>query len=128
MRIEVPRRFVGYQQRRPMHQGTGDRRALLFSTAQLVKKMAGAFPQADQIDQLGGALLAFPRRNPLQEQRKGNVLQHIHRRQKVEELKDEPHLPPPKLGEGVVVGSMQGEPINENLSGSRMIETTQQMD
>ena len=108
-----------------MHQGTGDRRALLFPTAQLVKKMGGAFPQADQIDQLAGALLAFPGRDSLQQQRKRNILQHIHCRQKVEELKDEPHLPPPKLGERVVVGSMQGEPINENLSGSRMIETSQ---
>src|SRR5688500_3940983 len=111
-----------------MDQRSGDGRALLFAAAELMEEMVGPLPQPDQIDQLLRTLLAFPRSDSLEQQRKGNVLQHVHRRQEVEELEDEADLPTTKLRQRSVIGRMEGEPIDDNLAGSGMIQSTQEMD
>jgi hypothetical protein len=90
--------------------------------------MIRAFAQSHQIDQLGHALRALPRRNSLQKQRKGNVLPHIHCRQKIEELKDEPYLTAPELRQRGIIRVMQGESVDNNFARRGMIEATQKMD
>src|SRR5687767_4168127 len=111
-----------------MDQRPGDGRALLFAAAELMEEMVGPLSQPDQIDQLLRALLALPRSDSLQQQRKGNVLLHVHRWQEVEELKDEADPTAAKLRQRGVIRGVQSESINDNLAGGGMIETTQKMD
>lgn len=101
---------------------------LLFASAQLMDEMIGAFPQADQLDQSGGALFAFRRGHPLQEERQGDVLEHIHCWQKVEELEDQSHLTPPEVGQCRVTGRVQGEAVDHDFALRGMIEAGEQVD
>ncbi len=110
-----------------MNQRPGDRRSLLLTAAQLMNKMIGPFPQPDELDQFSRALVAFLWRNTLKQERQGNVLAHVHRRQQVEELKDEPDLVPPEIRQRRIIRCLQRQTIDNDLAGRRTIQSREQM-
>ena len=63
----------------------------------------------------------------LQQQRKADVLQHVHRRQQIEELEDKPQAMAPVIGQRRVAGSMQSETVHFDLAARRRIESGEQM-
>src|SRR5947208_7217640 len=127
MRIEIAGLLVRDQERRPMNQCARDRGPLLFAAAELMDKMIGAFAQPDEFDQSVRALLAFRRRDALEEKRQRYVLAHVHRRQRIEELKDEADLLPPEIRQGSVIRFVQREITDKHCDGSRTIQARQQM-
>ena len=60
--------------------------------------------------------------NALQEQWETDVLKHIHRRQKIEELKDKTKPPTPVVRERGVISGVQGETINNNFAPCRLLQ------
>jgi hypothetical protein len=121
MRIEISRRLVRDDKRRPMDQSAGNGSPLLLAAAQLMDEMIFSLLQSHQLDQLVRALFAFGRRRPLQKQRQRNILAHVHRRQEIEELENEPDLPAAKLRQGRVIRRMQREALDENFPARRAI-------
>jgi hypothetical protein len=89
--------------------------------------MIRAFRQPDETDQFGCSLLAFRRRDSLQEQRQRYILAHVHCRQQIEELKNKSDLAPAELGQSGIVRRVQGETIDKNFAGRGMIEAGEEM-
>ena len=58
-RVELAGRLVGEQQVRAVGQRAGDRDALLLAARQLVRAVASAVGQTDQLEQLRDALVAL---------------------------------------------------------------------
>jgi hypothetical protein len=104
-----------------------DRCPLLFAAAQLVDVMLRALAQAYQFDQPSSALVGLSRRHTLKKQWQRHILEHVHRREQIEELEHHPYFPPPKLRQGGVVGRMEGETVDEDLTAGRLIETGQEV-
>ena len=61
LRVEVPGRLVGEQDRRVVDQRARDRDALLLPARQLVRMVVGAVAEPDQLEHLHGALVPFGR-------------------------------------------------------------------
>ena len=110
-----------------MNQRPGDRRSLLLTAAQLMNKMVRPFPQADELNQLSRAFIASLWRNTLKQERQGNVLAHVHRRQQIKELEDESDLVPPEIRQRRIIRCLQCQTINNDFAGSRTVESRQQM-
>ena len=127
MRIKVAGRLIRDQERRPVNQGPGDCRPLLLAAAELMGEMSRSIREPDQINQFRGPFFTFVRRHPLQEQGKADVFEHIHRRQKVEELKDEADAAAPIFRKRVVVRTVQRKAIDKNLARGRIFESGQEM-
>jgi hypothetical protein len=69
-------------------------------------EMVAALAESDQVDQLSRAPFAFVWRNALQEQWKRDVLEHVHRGEEIEKLKDKTDLAAPELSQGRVIRVM----------------------
>src|SRR3954468_18589197 len=110
-----------------MNQCPRDRRPLLFAAAELMNKMIGPFAQPNELDQRVRPLLAFRRRQALEEERQRHVLAHVHRRQKIEELKDEADLMASEIRQGRVIRFMQRKIADKNFAGSRTIQSREEM-
>ena len=110
-----------------MDQRARDCRALLLATAELMCEVKRSIGEPNQINQLLRSFFAFGRRRSLQEQWEADVFEHIHRRQEIEELKDKAHVSAPVLRERLVIGLVQREAIDENLSSSRILESSQEV-
>src|SRR5437899_1806278 len=110
-----------------MNQRPGDGRSLLLTAAQLMNKIVRPFAKPDELDQLSRAFVAFLWRNTLKEERHGNVLAHVHRRQQIEELEDESNLVPPEIRQRRIIRCLQRQTIDNDFAGSRTVESRQQM-
>ena len=51
-RVQVPRRFIGNEQQRPVDDGPGDGYALLFAAAEVLRQGIGLADQADQVEDI----------------------------------------------------------------------------
>ena len=67
-------------------------------------------------------------RDTLQEQWKAHVLEHVHRRQEIEELKDKANATAPVFRESPVIRTVQREPIDKDLPSGRILKPRQEMD
>ena len=110
-----------------MDQRARDGGALLFAAAELMHEMRRALRHSDQLEQLARTRLALAMRHALQQQRKADVLDHVHRRQQIEELEDEAEPVPAVIGQRRIVRCMQREPVDEDLAARRRIEAGEQM-
>ena len=103
--VEVARRFVGEEQRRPGDQGPRDRHALLLTGRQLVGLVASLGGQVDEGDDVVDALaqLAAGRVAAGDGEGQRHVLGDVEERDEVEGLEDEPGPLAPEAG-GCLVG------------------------
>src|SRR5687768_8917527 len=89
LRVEVPRRLVGQDERRPIDEGAGDRRPLLLAAGQLVRARVHAMRELDPFEKLerAGARLGRIGLRGV-ERRQQHVLEDRRARQQVEALED----------------------------------------
>jgi len=85
------------------------------------------FAKPDELNQLSRAFIAFLWRNTLKEERQGNVLAHVHRRQQIKELEDESDLVPPEIRQRRIICCLQRQTIDNDLAGRRTIQSREQM-
>ena len=85
----LPGRLVRQDQRRVVHDGPGDRRALHLAARQLGRAMVQPMREADLARALPGPRGRFVARPAGQEQRQRDVLDQVQGREQVEELEDE---------------------------------------
>src|SRR5579862_5034458 len=86
--IEIPRRFVGKQNRWINGKGSGDRHALTLTTGEFIRQMLEPMTELHQIQQLPGTILDFLPRPLPQVQRQRHVLKTVQRGQQIEELEN----------------------------------------
>ncbi len=121
-RIEIPGRFVGEHQARPVHQGARDRDALRLSTRELVRHAFASLAELHRLEQRGDAPAHGLVPHAVQCERERDVLRHRQVRQDVKRLEYEPHVLAADKGESVVVERAQGHAIEEHLPGIGPLE------
>ena len=72
-----------------MNDGASDGDALHLAAGEFIRKMRGAFGEADAREHFIDALANFVRRPFRQRQRERHVLEDVERRNEIEELKNE---------------------------------------
>jgi hypothetical protein len=87
--IEVARRLVADDQLRVVHQGAGDRHALLLPTAKLCRKGAQARAEPNRFENFPCLGFCMAARETVDKQRHGDILNGGERGQQVEKLKNE---------------------------------------
>src|SRR5204862_4990111 len=92
-----------------------------------MSKMSRSLIEADQINQLRRPFFTFCRRQALQKQWETDVFKHVHRRQKIEELKDETKPATPVFRESSVSSRVQGKTINHNFAGGWLLKARQKV-
>ena len=103
VRIEIARRFVGKDQRRAIHQRSGNRHPLLLSARHLIGMVVHAFAQAHVLKRLARTGVALAGRDARVQQGKLDVLQCSGARQQVETLKHEPQGAVAQPSQGIAV-------------------------
>ena len=89
LRIEVTGRFVGQNQFRVGHYGTGNGHTLLLTAGELLREVLGTVADGHALHRLFDALLAFAGRHAHVEQRQFDVLIHVQLVNQVEALEYE---------------------------------------
>lgn len=110
-----------------MNQGARDGGSLLFATAELMNEMPGTFRQPDQGNQFGGSSFTLPRRNALQKQWEADVFNHVHRWQKIKELKYQAELLAAVFRQGSIIGRVQCQLIHDDFPGGWLLQPGQEM-
>src|SRR5438105_1160686 len=110
-----------------MDQCPCDRRPLLFATAELMNKMSRALMEAHQINRFCRPFFTFRDRPALQEQRETDVFEHVHSREKIEELKNKAQPAPPVFRQSSIIRRVQGKSVNYNFARSWMLQPGQQV-
>lgn len=134
-RVEVAGRLIGEQHLRPVHQGAGDRDALLLTAGQLVRHPLLLAVEPDEGESLGNRLLDEAARRTGHLQRERHVLVHRLRREEPEVLEHRAdvtpevrHLPvgkgtqiAPEHGDAARCGHVlaQDQPQTGGLAGTR---------
>jgi len=90
--VEVPSGLIGENESRLVGKGTSDRDTLLFSTRERVRKRRLSMLQAEAPEHLHGPAMGFARRNTMDAQDEGDVLEHSLAAQKLEILKDDAYF------------------------------------
>lgn len=127
-RVEISRRFVGQKERRTVDQGAGHGSALHFAPAHLVGKGVSPRGQPDQLEHLAGPGAGLLGPVAAQEERELDVLHGSHGREEVEKLEDDAQTCPAVGGEGFFICGVQGESVDGDLSGGRLIESAEKVE
>ncbi len=106
-----------------MHQGAGDRGALLFAATKLMDEMRGTFLHSHKLEQRARATLAFAKRDALQQQRQRDVLDDAHGRQQIEKLEHNSKPATPVVSERSIIGGVEGQSIDEDFAAGGRIQT-----
>src|SRR2546423_14485598 len=88
-RVEVPGRLVREDECRAVDDGAPDGDALHLAAGELVRVVRGARAEADVVEDLARALGRLGAPHAGEREREGDVLDHVQRRDQVEELEDE---------------------------------------
>ena len=128
VRIEVSGGFVGEEEGRPVDQGPGDGGALHFAAAHLVREGAGARGESDQVEHFRGAGAGLAGALAAEEEGQFDVLQGGHGRKEIEELEDDAEMLAAVSGKGGIIGSVQGESVDGDFAGGRLIESAEQIE
>ena len=67
--VQIPCRFIGQNQRRPVHQGARDRHSLLLASGELIRVVMLPSFQAHRLQGIHGPLPTFSGRAPVIEHR-----------------------------------------------------------
>src|SRR5580658_10676961 len=102
MRVQVSRGFIGEQNRRIHGERASDGDALLLPPGKLIRVMIHSFLQADQIEQLAGALLNLYPFPAAQMEGDRDVFKARQGGKKIEKLENKPDLVAPHPGEFAV--------------------------
>lgn len=94
--VEVSRRFVGEDQAWLVCEGARDSYSLLFTTRQRIGHRRLSVLETEPVENLDRATLGLARRNPMNAQHKGDVLEDVFSSQKLEILEDHTDLSPQK--------------------------------
>ena len=92
-RVEVPGRLVGQQHERPVHARAGDRDALLLAAGELVGEVVELVAEADELEDLGHALVDHVLGLADHLERERDVLEHGLVLQELEVLEHRPDVP-----------------------------------
>ena len=127
LRVEIARRLVGENQRRIHHQRPGDGDSLHLAAGQLRRSVLGSISEVHQGQQLQRA--GFDLRHPgaVEQLRHRHVLPCRHRRQQVEELKDESDTAPSEFGLLVVVEVADLLTLESDRSGVWSVQRAEQV-
>ena len=111
-----------------MDQGAGHGGALHFAPAHLVGKGVSPRGQPDQLEHLAGPGAGLLGPVAAQEERELDVLHGGHGREEVEKLEDDAQTCPTVGGEGFFICGVQGESVDGDLSGGRLIESAEKVE
>lgn len=128
VRIEVARRLIGQQQRRPVDERAGHGGALHFAPTHLVREGAGAGRQSDELEHLRGAGARFPGPVAAEEEGKFRVFQRGHGRQEVEKLENDAETHAPVGGQFGFARGVERETVDGDLAGGRLVESAEQVE
>ena len=90
--VEVAGGFIGQNESWLVGKGTSDRDTLLFSTRERIRKCRLSMLQTEAPEHFHGPAMGFARRDTMDAQDEGNVLDHGLAAQKLEILKDDTDL------------------------------------
>ena len=110
-----------------MHDCSRDRGALLFAAAELMRKMIRAFGQPNKRENFACPISRRIARSLLQQEREHHVLQRRHRRQQIEELKNNSELIAPVSRQRLFIDLMQRQAVDKNFTRSGPIDSREQM-
>ena len=128
VRIEVAGRFIGQEEGRPVDQGPGDGGALHFAPAHLMGEGAGPGGEADQVEHFRSAGAGLAGAFAAEEKGQFDVLHGGHGRKEIEELEDDAEMLAAVSGKGGIIGSVQGESVDGDFAGGRLIESAEQIE
>ncbi len=128
VRIEVAGGFVGQEEGGAVDQRPGDGRTLHFAAAHLMGESGGPRGQADQIEHFRGPGAGLAGFFPAEEEGQLDILHGGHGREEIEKLEDDAEAFAAVGGEGGIVGSVQGEAVDGDLAGGRLVESAEQVE
>lgn len=128
VRVEVTGGFVGQQQGGTVHQRAGDGGALHLAAAELVGKGAGAFREADQVEQLRRPHAGFADAVAAEEQGQFDIFDRGHGGEEIEKLEDDAEAFAAVSGEGGVIRAVEGETVDEDFARGGLIESAEQVE
>ena len=128
VRVDVPRRLVGQQDRRLIGQGAGDGHALLLTPGKLRRMVIQTRFQAHLLQQSPRAIppLGAPE-SPAVQQRQFHVLQGGGPREQIEILKHETDLPIPQPGTLVARHLHDFFAFQQIAAAGRVVETSERI-
>ncbi len=126
-RVEVARRLVGEENRRPVHQRAGDGDALALATREFVGAMRRAIAELDAFERFHRALLPLGGTRAGVHQRELDIVQCRRARQEVERLEDEPDLLVPDARELVVLHRGRELAVEPVLAFVRRVEAADEV-
>ena len=128
LRIEVAGRFVGQEKGRAMNQRAGDGGALHFAAAHLMRKSLRARAESDEFEHFGGAGAGLAGPVAAQEQGKFDILHRGHGGEQIEKLEDDAEVLAPVGRELCFAGVVQRESVDGDLSGTRLVESAEEIE
>ena len=121
LRVEIPGRLVGEDDRRLAHESAPDCDSLLLSSGELRGTMRPAVLEPDLLHQLGNpGLVGLLTRD---RKRQDDVFLGVQHRQQVEELEDEADVLAPQLRQIRVVQIGEACARDRDLSSRRLVQT-----
>jgi hypothetical protein len=107
--IEIPGRFVGEEELRRTGQGAGDGGSLHLPAAELVREVAAAIAEPDEVQHGRNPGAGFRGRISAKQERELDILGKGHARKQVEKLEDDPQIVAAVVGELALPGTVQGQ-------------------
>ena len=128
VRVQVSGGLVGQEEGGAVDQGAGNGGALHFAPAHLVGEGAGAGGQADEVEHLRGAGAGLAGFLAAEKEGEFGVLDGRHGGKEIEKLEDNAESFAAVGGEGGVIGSVEGKPIDRDLARGRLVESAEQVE
>ena len=111
-----------------MNQCAGDGGTLHFAAAHLMRKRIGARAEPDQLEHFPGARTRFAGPVATQKQGKFHVFHRGHGREQIEKLEDDAEMLAPVSGEFRFAGVVQGETVDRDFAGRRLVESAEEVE
>ena len=116
--VELPCRFVGENQRRPVRESTRQSHPLALSTGELVRKLVGVLGETKSIEEVHNIVKGDSAERRLEL----DILTRCQKWQQVMSLENEADPPPPKLGPFRLAQRRNPRVADPHFSGARRFE------
>jgi hypothetical protein len=127
-RIEVPRRLVAQQQRRPVHQRPRNRDALPLAAGEFAGQVRRPAAQSDVLEQFVGSIRVVVRHLAAGELRQQDVFGGGALREQVVVLKDESDPRAAELGEQARIERERVDPVKRDGAARRPVERAEDVE